>query len=102
METLEMHLNYAKIAKYWKRTSQPATLRQHLKSLLSTLLGIDNSVDITVTKTKQSLLQVTVHITKEQLVEELNSVITDPYIACSLCLNFKNPEIKIKANDVFL
>lgn len=43
METLESYLNYAKIAKYWKETLQPATLRQHLKSLLSTLLGIDNS-----------------------------------------------------------
>lgn len=42
METLESYLNYAKIAKYWKETLQPATLRQHLKSLLSTLLGIDN------------------------------------------------------------
>lgn len=46
METLEMCLNCAKIAKYWKEALQPATLRQLLESLLSTLLGIDNSLDI--------------------------------------------------------
>lgn len=70
METLEMYLNNAKIAKHWKETLQPATLMQHLKSLLSTMLRIDNSLYM-VTKTKQSLLQITLQIIKEQLVEEL-------------------------------
>lgn len=40
-ETLENYLDYAKITKYWKETLQPATLRGHLKSLLSALLGIE-------------------------------------------------------------
>lgn len=50
METLEMYPNCAKIAKYWKETLQPATLRQHLKSLLSSLLGIENSLYIAKTR----------------------------------------------------
>lgn len=36
-ETLEIYLDYSKITKYWQETLQPAALREHLKSLLSSV-----------------------------------------------------------------